>query len=408
MLFKGAQNDSPWHRVSKSYVVYSSVLKNEQAVMSSPTQNKTAKKKARPERKVTLKTIAGHLNLTPGTVSAALNNSLAARSIPEHTKQRILAAAKELNYRPNYFARSLRLQRTYTIGVIAEEIGDAYGAMVISGIEEYLRAHNFFFLTVIHRHDRKLLRTYAQMLLERGVEGFITIDTSIREKLALPTVAVAGHERAEGVTNIVLDHYLAAKLALTHLSELGHREIALLKGATVSSDAEDRWKAICDVAEETGIRIRPELVVQIESRDSTPRLGYPFAKQLLERKKSFTALLAYNDISAIGAIWAFNEAGLRVPEDVSVVGFDDIPSAAFNSPGLTTVRQPLQRMGQIAAKTVIDQIEGNEEYVPEIAIEPEFVVRASTGPVPCGAGIRNSSNEVSVTMDRDGEIAGTN
>jgi DNA-binding LacI/PurR family transcriptional regulator len=97
-----------------------------------------------------------------------------------------------------------------------------------------------------------------------------------------------------------------------------------------------------------------------------------------------------------------------VPEDVSVVGFDDIPSAAFNSPGLTTVRQPLQRMGQIAAKTVIDQIEGNEEYVPEIAIEPEFVVRASTGPVPCGAGIRNSSNEVSVTMDRDGEIAGTN
>src|SRR5271168_2900681 len=126
------------------------------------------------EVKVTLKTIAERLGLTSGTVSAALDNSAAARSIPEHTKKRILTAAKDLNYRPNYFARSLRLQRTYTIGVIAEEIGDAYGAMVISGIEEYLRKNNFFFLTVIHRHDPKLLQTYAQLLLTRGVEGFIT------------------------------------------------------------------------------------------------------------------------------------------------------------------------------------------------------------------------------------------
>src|ERR1700676_1214089 len=339
------------------------------------------KKNAGPpgETRVTLKTIAQQLGLTPGTVSAALNNSAAARSIPERTKRRIVAAAKDLNYRPNYFARSLRLRRTYTIGVIAEEIGDAYGSLIISGGEEYLRKHNFFFLTVIHRHDPKLLQTYAQMLLTRGVEGFITLDTSIKEKLALPTVAVSGHGRVDGVTNITLNHHLAAKLALSHLSNLGHKHIAFLKGAVVSSDAADRWKAICDVAEELGIEIDPQLVVQINSTDSTPALGYPFAKQLLERGKPFTALLAYNDISAIGAIWAFQEFGLRVPGDVPGVGLDNIPSAAFNSPGLTTVRQPLQRMGQIAAKTVIDQIEGTEEYVAEIAIDPEFVVRASTG-----------------------------
>ena len=332
------------------------------------------------EPKVTLKTIAEFLDLTPGTVSAALNNSSAARSIPERTKKRILAAAKELNYRPNYFARSLRLQRTYTIGVIAEEIGDGYGSLVISGIEEYLRRHNFFFLTVIHRHDPKLLQTYAQMLLTRGVEGFITTDTSITEKLQLPTVAVAGHGHVEGVTNVILDHKLAARLALTHLVELGHEEIAFLKGHPASSDTAVRWASVCETAAELGIRVRPELTVQIDSTVSTPHLGYPFAKQLLARKQPFTALFAYNDISAIGAIWAFREAGLRVPEDVSVLGFDDIPAAAFNNPGLTTVRQPLQRMGQIAAKTVIDQIEGNADYVPEIAIEPEFVVRDSTGP----------------------------
>jgi len=340
------------------------------------------------EVKVTLKTIATRLGLTPGTVSAALNNSAAARSISDATKQRIFQAAKELNYHPNFFARSLRLQRTFTIGVIAEEIGDAYGAMVISGVEEYLRKHNYFFLTVIHRHDPQLLQAYSRLLLERGVEGFITTDTSIKEKPPIPTAAVAGHERVEGVTNITLDHKLAARLALRHLVELGHEEIAFLKGHPSSSDSAVRWSSICEVAAELGVRIRPELTVQIDSTVSTPELGYPFAKQLLARRQPFSALFAYNDVSAIGTTWAFREAGLRIPEDISVVGFDDIPGAAYANPGLTTVRQPLQRMGKIAAQCVIDQIERVAEYVPEIAIEPELIVRASSGPAPSlfGAG----------------------
>src|ERR1700740_1880558 len=198
------------------------------------TPNKVRAGAGKPQR-VTLKTIAEHLNLTPGTVSAALNNSAAARSIPEHTKQRIHAAAQKLNYRPNFFARSLRLRRTYTIGVIAEEIGDAYGSTIISGIEQYLRQNNYFFLTVIHRHDKKLLQTYAHMLQARGVEGFITVDTSITEEPALPTVAVAGHEKVNEVTNIVLDHRRAAELALQHLRDLGHGEIAFVKGQKESS-----------------------------------------------------------------------------------------------------------------------------------------------------------------------------
>lgn len=334
------------------------------------------------EPRVTLKTIAGYLNLTPGTVSAALNNSSAAKSIPEHTKQRILAAARELNYRPNFFARSLRLQRTYTIGVIAEEIGDAYGSMIISGIEKHLRENNFFFLTVIHRHDKKLLQTYSQMLQARGVEGFITVDTSISEKPALPTVAVAGHERVPDVTNIVLDHKRAARMALEHLQNLGHKEIALVKGQVFSSDSEVRWEAIQQVADELRIPIKPELTVQIEGTDSTPMIGYPVGKQLLSRGRPFTAVFAYNDISAIGAIWAFREAGLRVPQDISVVGFDDIPGAAYANPALTTVRQPLLRMGEIAAQTLIDRIEQQGTYEPEIAIEPEFVVRESSGSAP--------------------------
>lgn len=333
-------------------------------------------------QRVTLKMIAERLGLTPGTVSAALNNSAAARSIPEHTKQRILEAAREMNYRPNFFARTLRLKRTFTIGVIAEEIGDDYGSQVISGIEQYLQQHNYFFFTVAHRHDRKLLASYSHLLLSRGVEGFIAVDTSLTEAPSIPTAAVAGHQSVPGVTNIILDHKKAARLALGHLKELGHERIAFLKGQTFSSDSATRWAAICEASREFEIQIRPELVVQIEGTDSTPNLGYPVGKELLARKQPFTALFAYNDISAIGSIWAFKEAGLRIPEDVSVIGFDDIPGAAFANPALSTVRQPLIRMGQIAAQTVVDQIEGHGEYVPEIAIEPEFVLRSSSAAAP--------------------------
>jgi DNA-binding LacI/PurR family transcriptional regulator len=331
---------------------------------------------------VTLKAVAAHVGLTPGTVSAVLNDSPSARSIPRETKNRIHAAAKELNYRPNFFARTLRNKRTYTIGVIAEEIGDSYGSMVISGIEAHLRKMDYFFLTVAHRHDQNLLSRYSELLLQRGVEGFITVDTTVLEAPSLPTVAVAGHQKIKGVTNVVLDHVKAATLALSHLAALGHRRIAFMKGNPLSSDSTDRWKAICEVARKIGVTIDAELTVQIDIDDPTPQLGYPFAKQLLARKKPFTALFAYNDISAIGAIRALQEQNLRVPQDVSVMGFDDIPGAAFNTPTLTTVRQPLARMGQVAAQTLLERIAGKDDYPAEIAIEPELVVRESTATAP--------------------------
>ncbi len=340
------------------------------------------KGRSKKNRHVTLKMVAERVGLTKGVVSAVLNKSAASRSVPLHTQERILAAARELNYRPSFYARNLRVKRTYMIGVVAEEIGDFYGSLIISGIERYLRQKNFFFLTVAHRHDPKLLDTYSHLLLDRGVEGFITVDTSINHHLPLPTVAIAGHRRMEGVTNLVLDHRRAAWLALNHVVELGHREIAFMKGSQFSSDSEERWKAIREVAEELGIPMRTELIVQLEGDDPTPQLGYPFAKKLLARRRPFTALFAYNDISAIGSIRAFQEAGLRVPEDISVVGFDDIQIAVHNSPSLTTVRQPLRKMGEIAARTLLKRIENGEDGVTEIVIEPEFVVRQSTARVP--------------------------
>lgn len=331
---------------------------------------------------VTLKAVAQYLGLTPGTVSAVLNDSPSARSIPQETKNRIRAAAKELNYRPNFFARTLRNKRTYTIGVIAEEIGDSYSSPIISGIEQYLRKRDYFFLTVVHRHDPVLLSRYSQLLSERGVEGIITVDTTVQEAPTVPTVAIAGHKKLKGVTNIVLDHQRAAVIALNHLKELRHERVAFMRGNPLSSDANDRWEAICQVAAQIGMNIDPDLIVQIDTDDPTPMLGYPFTKQLLARQKPFTALFAYNDISAIGAIRAIQEQGLRVPQDISVMGFDDIQGAAFHTPSLTTVRQPLNRMGEVAAQTLLERIEGKKEYPAEIAIEPELVVRESTASAP--------------------------
>jgi DNA-binding LacI/PurR family transcriptional regulator len=327
---------------------------------------------------VTLKMIAERVGLTKGTCSAVLNKSDASRSVPQHTQDRILSVARELNYRPSFYARNLGVKRTYMIGVVIQEIGDFYSSPIISGIERYLREKNFFFVTVAHRDDPRLLETYSHILLDRGVEGFITVDTLIDRPLPLPAITIPGRRRVEGVTNIVLDHRKGARLALNHLIELGHKEIAFMKGADVSPDSEDRWKAIREVAEELGIRMKAELIVQLEGRDATPQLGYPFAAQLLARRRPFTALFAYNDISAIGSILAFQEAGLRVPEDISVVGFDDIRIAVYNNPSLTTVRQPLQKMGEIAARTLLNRIEEHEDWIPEIAIDPEFVVRNST------------------------------
>jgi DNA-binding LacI/PurR family transcriptional regulator len=326
---------------------------------------------------VTLTTVAKRVGLTAGTVSVVLNDTKAAARVPERTRQRILDAARELRYKPNFLARSLRVKRTHTVGVIAQEIGDIYGAMVISGVERYLRQQNYSFLTVIHRHDPRQLQSYSELLESRGAEGIITVDTSIVETPRLPTVAIAGHQRMDGVTNIVLDHRAAAHMAFTHLTDLGHRRIALMKGPPESSDTDARWEAICEAADALKTKITPQVFTQLTT-SATPQPGYEATKELLRKSRDFTALFAFNDLAAIGAIRAVDEVGLRVPADISVVGFDDIPSAAYIRPSLTTVRQPLHKMGEIAARTLLEQIEKRSDYVPEIAIEPEFVIREST------------------------------
>ncbi len=330
------------------------------------------------------KALAEHLGLSPATVSLVINRSPAAASIPPQTKERILAAARRLNYRPNFVARSLRKQRSFTIGVVVPEISEGYAALVMSGIEDQLLKEGYFYLVVSHRHREDLLKEYPKLLLGRAIEGLIAVDTVCQHSLPVPVVAISGHRDIKGITNIVVDHSHAATLGLEHLYHLGHRHIAFIKGQEFSSDTEVRWSAIIEASRRLGLRIRPDLTVQLEGDIPSPELGYHVTQKLLAGAQLFTALFAFNDISAIGAIRALREAGLRVPDDVSVVGFDDIPSAGFQNPALTTVRQPLRKMGEIAAETLLRRIAspGNARHPKLITVEPELIVRASTCPAP--------------------------
>ena len=333
---------------------------------------------------VSLKFLAEHLGLSQAAVSLVINRSPGAKSIPHRTQELIRQAARELNYRPNHLARSLRKQRSYTIGVVVPEISEGYAALVMSGIEDHLLQEGYFYFVVSHHHRDELIEEYPLLLQQRAVEGLIAVDTAITGAAQVPLVAVSGHREVPGVTNIILDHARAAAIAMEHLTKLGHRQMAFIKGQEFSSDTAIRWESVRSAAEAHGIRINHKLVGQLEGESSSPALGYEVAKKLLASGEPFTALFAFNDISAIGTIQALREAGRRIPEDVSVVGFDDIQSAAFQNPALTTVRQPLRGMGLLAAETLLQRIAAPPQapYPKEIVVQPELIVRASTAPAP--------------------------
>lgn len=352
------------------------------------TQGKEPTPEARP---LNLRQLAEHLQLSQTTVSLVLNNSPAGRSIPQHTRDRVLEAARRFHYRPNYFARSLRNSRSMSVGVIVPDLSDGYFPVVMNAIEKHLLKAHYFYVTASHYRRPELVEEYCIRLLERSVDGLLLLDTPAKVKLPVPAVAVSSHNPGAGVVNVVLDHDCAARLALTHLHELGHERIAFMRGAPGITDAKYRWESILCAASEMDIPVRPELTIQLSEVTQSPEAGYRHTQELLEKTRDFTAMFCFNDISAIGAIRAIRDAGLRIPSDISVIGFDDIITAAYCEPPLTTVKQPLREMGLRAAQILLARIaDSDEEFPPEIVMEPALIVRESTGPAPAAKGHRSA------------------
>jgi LacI family transcriptional regulator len=310
-----------------------------------------------PGKPVSLRVLGEYLDLSPATISLVLNDAPGVQAIPQNTRERVKDAAYKFDYHPSFYARSLRKRQSYTIGVLVPELNDSYATQILAGVEDFLIEEGYFYLTASHRRKPDLIEEYPNMLRERSVEGFIFIDTVLEHSLKAP-----------------------AELTMRHLYSLGHRRIAFMRGGSHSSDADERWECLQAVAAELGIPVRPELTVLLKSRISTPELGLDPANELLRRKAGFTALVCYDDIAAIGAIRAIRDSGQRVPEDISVMGFDDIQSAAFHNPSISTIRQPLVRMGTLAAHTLLQRIRGEIDVPRILTVLPELVIRESTCP----------------------------
>jgi LacI family transcriptional regulator len=333
--------------------------------------------------KVTLKFLAERLGLSKSAISSVLNNSPLARSFSPQTRERIYKAAEKYKYKPNYFARYLNRRRSYLIGVLSPDLAEGYSAGVLVGIEQHLLQSDYHFFLASHEWSKARIERTIQMFLERGVDGLILINTPLSSKVDLPLAVIGKAYSVRRGISITIDNHAGIRCALEHLASLGHSKIAFIKGHKGSADTEDRWDAVVTAARSLSIEVDPKLVVQLErlgaQQISAIEEGARCAQQLFSRQCEFTALMAFNDISAIGALNCFREHGWRIPEDLSVVGFDDVVAARIVYPALTTVQQPLQLIGETAAREVINAIT-NGVKDKQLVLTPQLVVRNSTAP----------------------------
>jgi LacI family transcriptional regulator len=232
------------------------------------------------------------------------------------------------------------------------------------------------------------------MLLGRRVEGIIAIANPIYleaelfadfAKKNIPAVVIGRELKGSAISSVSVDNEAGTRLALQHLYELGHSKIAVLKGPGSMSDSSQRWRGLQNFSLEVGLKLNPNLVLELQGRNSTYAEGYQLTKELLGRKLDFTALIAFDDLTACAAIGALTKAGRRVPTDCSVVGFDDIPSSAFYNPPLTTVHQQLETQGSLGAEILEELVrassEGRKISPRHRKVAPRMAVRDSTCPV---------------------------
>jgi LacI family transcriptional regulator len=324
-----------------------------------------------------------------------LNSAPLSRYIPAATKKRIERAAKQLGYRPNLFARSLRSRRSHTVGVMVFDMTDPFCTLVLRGIENTLFESSYLpILTDVHNEGRRFER-YLEMLLDRRIEGLIVVanwlflDINLLadlEKSSIPTAMIGCELKTDTISSIVVDNELGGRLALEHLYSLGHRDIAVIRGPKGLTDTSPRWKGMRSFAQAHGLELAPALLADLpESHDPSSSFddGFRLTLDLLQREKPFTALLAFDDMTAFGAIRALHQAGIRVPEQCSVIGFDDVPGSALYTPALTTVSQPMQDMGTMAVHLVVEGMNAVQEkkHHPGAVhrkVAPRLVVREST------------------------------
>lgn len=352
---------------------------------------------ARRKRKgsiVTLRDVAKASGVSAASVSIVLNNAPLARYIPLSTKSRIEKAAKKLRYRPKMASRSLGAKRNRTVGVMVFDITDPFCTLILRGIENSLYQASYLPIFTDAHNQRGRFERYLEMLLARPVEGLVIVANWLfvdielladLEKRNIPAVMIGRELRTGSISSVMVDNEAGAHLAMEHLYSLGHRKIAIIRGPRMLGDSTPRWRGVRSFARSVGLEIDSTLVVDLpDSLDPNTGFenGFKLTDELLKHKKRFTAVMAFDDMTAFGAIRGLGRAGLKVPEDCSVIGFDDVIPAGLSVPSLTTVRQPMEAMGNTAVEIVLEGMNAAAEEREIAAVHrrlaPELVVREST------------------------------
>ncbi len=347
---------------------------------------------------VTIRDVAKESGFSAATVSIVLNNAPLARYIPSATKGRIQKAAKKLGYRPNVIARFLRSKRSHTVGVMVSDVTDPFCIPILRGIDNALYHASYLPILVDIHNQRERFERHLEMLLDRHVEGLIMVanwlfvDINLLgdiEKRNIPAAIIGRELKTGSISSVMVDNEAGARLALEHLYSLGHRRVAFIRGPKTLADTVPRWRGIVSFARSVKLRIDSRLIADLPNSldpSSSFENGYRLTVALLKRRPRFTALMAFDDLSAFGAIRALKKAGVGVPEQCSVIGFDDVAPSMLSIPSLTTIRQPLLTMGAAAAGTVLEGVdavlEKRELVSTHRKMPPELVVRESTRPAP--------------------------
>lgn len=343
---------------------------------------------------VTLQDVANACDLSVSTVSIVLSEAPLSKNVAEATRQRIQAMAAELGYHPDASARSLRRRHSQTIGVLAYDLSDPFCIPIMRGIQTGLQPAGYLPLLMDAQAQRKLFDSYLRMILEQRAEGVIVIASWVFEEAKLLAdveknhvpIVILGRDLTQlNISSLLVDNEAGGAMAVRHLHELEHRHIAVIRGPEELFDSEPRWAGIQRAARELGIRLDKRLVFQLAGLGG-PTSGFEgglqLAKEMLATGGKFTAVVAFDDLTALGVVRGLTEAGLRIPEDCSVVGFDDIAHASVATPGITTIRQPLRAMGLLAAEWVLDALRAGQSQATSTArlnmSHPELVVRTSS------------------------------
>jgi LacI family transcriptional regulator len=335
-----------------------------------------------PDRPATLRDVAAAARVHPATASRALNPETRLL-VSEETARRVTAAAAKLGYRPNPVARSLRTRRSHTVGVLIPDLNNPLFPPVVRGLEDKLAAAGYVALIGNTDADASRERLIFEQMRARHVDGFVLATVTLHDRLLaeaaaadLPVVLMNRLSQDYSFPSVSVDNEQGARMAVTHLARLGHTRIAHIAGPQEASTGMSRLRGFRDGMVANQLQVSEDLVVYASRY--TVEEGSRCCRELLARPAGFTAVAAANDMLAVGCYAALDEASLQCPDDISVIGFNDMPFIDRLRPPLTTVRFPHYQLGTEAAQLLLERIAERESPVKIMYLAPELVVRGST------------------------------